>query len=115
MHLLKSGGFDGIDIDWEFPQNENEGQNFVLLLQAVRELLDAYSSRHASGHRFLLTIAGSAEVDKYSNMHLADMNRYLDFWNLMSYDFAEGWALSRTKHLSLEGKGRGDSITTIQS
>ena len=28
----------GIDIDWEFPTDATQGQNFVLLLQAVRQV-----------------------------------------------------------------------------
>ncbi|KAI5286624.1 Endochitinase B1 [Ascosphaera acerosa] len=31
-------GMDGIDIDWEYPQSDAEGANFVLLLQQCRKV-----------------------------------------------------------------------------
>ncbi|KAK6221483.1 hypothetical protein QIS74_04776 [Colletotrichum tabaci] len=33
--LMKDWGFDGIDIDWEFPQSKVEAADYVLLLQAI--------------------------------------------------------------------------------
>ncbi|KAI3338566.1 glycoside hydrolase superfamily [Ustulina deusta] len=35
--MMKDWGFDGIDIDWEYPSDETEADNFVLLLQELRD------------------------------------------------------------------------------
>ncbi len=60
-------GFDGIDIDREYPVegglegNQNsldDKQNFTLLLQKIRELLDAQGEN--DGKYYLLTIASTA-------------------------------------------------------
>ncbi|KHJ35052.1 putative glycoside hydrolase family 18 protein [Erysiphe necator] len=88
LDLLMNYGFDGIDIDWEFPQAGADAQNCVLLLQTVRETLDSYASTLSSKPHFLLTVACSAGPVNINNMDVTNMDRYLDFWNLMAYDFA---------------------------
>lgn len=89
--ILKDVGLDGLDIDWEYPQNEAEAQHYVLLLKACREALDAYSASLPSRPHFELTIASPCGPQNFHRMQLREMDRYLDFWNLMAYDFAGSW------------------------
>jgi chitinase len=89
--LMKDWGFDGIDIDWESPADATQAQNMVLLLQRVRQELDNYASQYAPGYHFLLTIASPAGPANYNTMKLAAMSQYLDFFNLMAYDYAGSW------------------------
>ncbi|KAL2214326.1 endochitinase [Sarocladium strictum] len=86
--LMKDWGFDGIDVDWEYPESETEAANMILLLQAVRDELDAYSKEHANGYHFQLSIAAPAGPDKYGLLKLAELGSLLDHINLMAYDFA---------------------------
>ncbi|MDP6419372.1 MAG: glycosyl hydrolase family 18 protein [Candidatus Krumholzibacteria bacterium] len=53
--LAASAGYDGLDIDWEFPRGE-ERHRFVTLVKAFREEIDRGVWRDASGGRPLLTI-----------------------------------------------------------
>lgn len=89
--LIKDWGFDGIDIDWEYPASEEEGQNFLLLLQAVRSALDDYSAEYADGYHFTLTVAASAGPDHYNLQPLGDIADTIDYFNLMAYDYAGSW------------------------
>nr|AIT18888.1 chitinase [Hirsutella thompsonii] len=90
--IMKDWAFDGIDIDWEYPADETQASNMILLLQTVRDELDAYAAKSASGHHFELSIAAPAGPDNYKKLHLADLGRVLDHVNLMAYDFAGSWS-----------------------
>ncbi len=70
-------GLDGVDFDWEFPQNDEEVDNYIKLFRDAREALDS-------------TKVVSAAVGFWGNGF--DMKRaieHLDYLNLMSYDM--GW------------------------
>ncbi|KAF4342256.1 chitinase 1 [Fusarium beomiforme] len=95
--LMKDWGFDGIDVDWEYPKDSADADNMVLLLQAIRDELDAYADRYASGYHFQLSMAAPAGSTHYSKLRLSDLGRVVDYINLMAYDYVGIWS-SATGH-----------------
>ncbi|GJC80081.1 endochitinase 42 [Colletotrichum liriopes] len=91
IKLMHDWGFDGIDIDWEYPTNAQEAANFVALLKTCREELDRHAAQYAPGYHFALTIACPAGPTHYQRMDLRGMDPYVDAWHLMAYDYAGSW------------------------
>ena len=99
---------DGIDIDWEYPNQIGAGnihrvedvENFTLLMKEVRAELDQLSNSNNQKH-FLLTIATGADSAYVSNTKLGEVAKYLDFINIMTYDFYNGLHHTTGHHANL--------------
>ncbi|KAF5623385.1 endochitinase 1 [Fusarium sp. NRRL 52700] len=91
IKLITDWGFDGIDVDWEYPANAQEARNYVLILSGLRKALDQYSKNNNLNYHFMLTVATSAGPANYKVMDLKGMNPWIDAWHLMAYDYAGSW------------------------
>ena len=92
VRIMKDYGFDGVDIDWEYPQ-ASEVDGFIAALQEIRTLLNQQTV--ADGRQALpyqLTIAGAGGAFFLSRYYskLAQIVEPLDYINLMTYDMAYG-------------------------
>ncbi|KAG6029031.1 Endochitinase 1 [Claviceps citrina] len=90
--FMKDWGFDGIDVDWEYPANDTQATDMVLLLRTIRAELDAYAAKSAPGYHFQLSIAAPAGPEHYNKLHMTSLGHILDYINLMAYDFAGSWS-----------------------
>lgn len=97
VSLMKFHGFDGVDIDWEFPGQRAEDNifrpsdkvNFTLLLGELRKQLDAEGKKDNT--QYLLTIASGANQEYIDHTDLGKAQEHLDFINVMCYDYYNGW------------------------
>ncbi|KAJ7462315.1 glycoside hydrolase superfamily [Mycena galericulata] len=94
VKLLEDFGLDGLDVDYEYPSDHAQAVGYTELLKELRHALDRANVKgSASNHdsKFLLTIAAPCGPDHYKKLQVKEMDKYLDFWNLMAYDFAGSW------------------------
>jgi chitinase len=87
--LMQKWGFDGLDLDWEFPKAEQK-EAYTALLVEMRLQLKA--GARSEGPAYLLTIAVPAGPWAMSRMDLARITPVLDWINLMTYDYYGSWS-----------------------
>ena len=87
--FCRTYGYDGADIDWEFPQNAAERANQNLLIQAVR---DKFNSSAAPAPSWEITMAVSPGNWYGQWNDYAYLNNVVDFYNLMNYDYHGSWS-----------------------
>lgn len=81
VDFLVNNGFDGIDIDWEYPNAETK-EMYILLLKTLRETLDA---RQPGLLLYVAVAAGIWTIDPGYNV--PEMAKYVDLVNIMTYDY----------------------------
>ncbi|MBI4548567.1 MAG: T9SS type A sorting domain-containing protein [Ignavibacteriae bacterium] len=85
IQYIKRKGYDGIDVDWEFPQGTTDSAAFMGLMRMLRDSLNHYMP---VGSR-ILTIAAPSWTTNGA-YRFAELNTLLDQINIMSYDFSGG-------------------------
>lgn len=108
MGVIKQYQFDGFDIDWEYPtsgvagieSNPNDRTNLTLFCQELKAAMLAYRSD------LLLTIAIAPSNQFYD---LKELNKYIDYFNVMAYDFAMGTEALHQSNLYRSNYSTGSS------
>jgi GH18 family chitinase len=109
VQLMLQFGFDGLDVDWEYPVSggldtnntvrPQDKQNYTLLLAAMRTELNAQAA--VDGRPYLLTAAVGAAPWLYGNLELNKIPAYLDWLSIMAYDLHGGWSPLTNFHSAL--------------
>lgn len=106
VDFIRSYGFDGVDIDYEYPTSMTGAGNpldfayadslrgdlwrsYQVLMKTLREKLDQASAE--DGQHYLLTIAAPSSGYLLRGMEDFDVTPYLDYVNIMTYDLHGAW------------------------
>lgn len=96
-------GFDGVDIDWEYPCSDQAGidygpydkENFTAFMRSLRKHLDAAGEGH------ILSVAVGAEQYYIDGTEMDKVAEVCDFINLMTYDMRGGFTNVAGHHTNL--------------
>jgi chitinase len=88
ISFMNTYGFDGADIDWEYPGASDRGgipadtENFVLLLQEMKA---------AFGSQFGLSVTLPTSYWYMQHFDVNSMQNSVDWFNVMAYDLHGTW------------------------
>lgn len=84
VQLIEDYGFDGIDLDYEYPSTTALGQGFADLYTALREAFDNLQAQKGDSTPYLLSAAVSAGAANYAYLQVPQMDAAINYWNLMA-------------------------------
>lgn len=117
IEYLRRHGFDGIDIDWEFPGvadrggRPEDGARFLSLLREMRAEMHAESER-TGRPELVLTIATPAGEFYRKHQPLGEMQAALNWINVMTYDYHGAWDQATGHNAPIAG-GAPDITTSL--
>lgn len=107
VDIVSKYNLDGVDIDWEYPgmigdsnmYRPEDREHYTNLFKNLREKLDGLSKETNKKYFVTTAIGGSPEFLQHTQLEVAQ--QYLDYINLMSYDFNEGYDNLAGHHTNL--------------
>lgn len=96
LAFIQANGFDGVDIDWEYPvsggkvgniKSPNDKYNFTLLMQSLRDTL----VNSSDGTKYIVSFAGGASSGYAANVEMDKLKNIVDYGIVMTYDIHGPW------------------------
>jgi chitinase len=116
VQIIRKFNLDGIDTDWEYPAlpgdsgnvyRPEDKQNYTLLLQELRNSLDSLQFQTKAKKLLTVAVGGFDRFLEHTEMNKAQ--KYLDFINLMTYDFYPDKVAIHHTNLYASKKYKGNS------
>jgi chitinase len=89
LDIVRDDDYDGIDLDWEYPDSEKEVPGFERLTRRFRAGLDAIGA--SKGRKMLVTMAASSNPGTLRWLDTAFVLETMDWLNVMTYDYSGDW------------------------
>ena len=110
--------FNVVDFDWEYPggggkdgnaASTEDGANFESVLSKLDAELDTLSAQ--TGQNYEISIATAGGYEKLENLNLEGIDQYVDFYNVMTYDFHGGWEGTTGHQAAMTGDANNYDVT----
>jgi GH18 family chitinase len=88
-------GYDGVNIDWEYPGDNNKNEDRENLTALIQEMRQAFTTAQSQLGKYL-----EISIDVHSSLYyatwvdFATIKNYVDWFGLMAYDYAGDWSYS---------------------
>lgn len=120
LEVAREFGFDGVDLDWEFPESPFEMGLLGLLVREFRSRVKN-EARFTSGPRLLITAAVYYSVGPFLSGRkrvypAQSMAKSLDWVNVMSYDYNGAWSnLTGPNSALFDPRSKVNTVNGIKS
>ena len=89
LGVVREHDYDGIDLDWEYPDTKSEVVGFERLTRRFRKELDAIGAK--ANRPMFVTMAASSNPGTLRWLDKAFLVETMDWVNVMTYDFTGDW------------------------
>lgn len=104
LEAVAQADYDGIDLDWEYPDTEAEVVGFERLTRRLRKGLD--EAGKAKGRPMLVTMAAAANPGTLKWLEKDFLLETMDWVNVMTYDFTGDWTPYAGHHSPLHASSK---------
>ncbi|KAG7783810.1 hypothetical protein KL910_000539 [Ogataea haglerorum] len=101
VNTMRKHGFDGIDVDWEFPDPKSTS-NLNSLIETLKEKLTfAEKENGMLPNTYLLSLALPLDISSLKTYQFETLRNYVTYFNLMGYDITGPWSERANYHSNL--------------
>ncbi|KAL6928640.1 hypothetical protein ACO0SA_001968 [Hanseniaspora valbyensis] len=124
INLVLSNGFDGIDIDWEYPTKKKDIDTYIEIFKRLRARFDKleqeifFSNKQKKNRKekwFYLSTAIPCGKEVLSKLDLQKIEPFVDCFNLMGYDLSGEWSEYTAYHSNLFDDPNNKDSSSVDS